>query len=498
MWKLRVLKGADIKEYSLKEGVNSIGRSTDNDVVILSNGVSKKHAQIIVREGVCSITDLNSSNGTFVNGARVQDRILKNSDRIAFHTTVVELEKIKSATQTSIPQFNQFNPLGQAPQFSQQNTNAAHAYLENVVLPGIYKLNQLYPLKSVLLIFVLAFAVVLTVLSTIPMSSMMKDGVEKEAQRRALTIARQLAAAGEQAYRQGAENTVRTDFAETEDGVTAAMVVSKEDGHIIAPLLRAQSYSNEEFVARARKHDEIFVDKAGSSIGASYPIRVFSTETGQQSIAAYAVVLYKINSVNLAHSVGLFARILIIALLVGWLVYFLIYKIVSKNVESITTQLDSALRGEKLIIEPEYDFEQMHSLITNINSALSRMGQKNQSVQIEQYDPLIEAMNLTRIIQEPAIILDKEKRIISVNTAFEDLTGMRLITIQNQSLDILQDQALKLNLEDLWLRSMSQPSQISSSQLDISGTEYEIDAQSVTNGERVNYTVIVIKRRMAA
>lgn len=496
MWKIKVLKGADIKEYQLKEGVNSIGRLTDNDVAIFSNGVSKKHAQIIVREGVCSITDLNSSNGTYVNGVKIQDRILKSGDRIAFHTVVVELGLEKKTLPANPVQF-EAPPQAHQIQFDQIQTKS-QSYIDQVILPGVYKLNELYPLKNILLGFILGFAVVVTILATIPMSAMMKEGVEKEAQRRALTIARQLAAVSERAYSQGSETAIRTDFAETEDGVTAAMVVSKEDGHIIAPLTKAQSYSNEEFVARARKHDEVFVTQIGSTIGASYPVRVFSSETGQQTVAAYSIVLYKINSVDLGSSVGLFARILVIALLFGWLVYFFIHKILVQNIESLTTQVDAALRGEKLMIEPRYDFDVMQNLITNINSALSRMGQKQDQVIQNQFDPSVEAMNLARIVQDAAIILDNEKRIISVNTAFEDLTGMRLLTIQNQSIEILQDQALKLNLEDLWQKSNSQPSQISSSTLDISGTEYEIDAQAVTNGEKVNYTIIVIKRRIAA
>lgn len=52
--------------------VITIGRDTTNDVVISDVKVSRAHCQIVRNnEGVCSIVDLGSSNGTYVNGKRI-------------------------------------------------------------------------------------------------------------------------------------------------------------------------------------------------------------------------------------------------------------------------------------------------------------------------------------------------------------------------------------------------------------------------------------------
>jgi hypothetical protein len=49
-----------------------IGRSTTNDIVIADNTVSRQHAQLMVDDlGQATIIDLNSSNGTYVNGRRI-------------------------------------------------------------------------------------------------------------------------------------------------------------------------------------------------------------------------------------------------------------------------------------------------------------------------------------------------------------------------------------------------------------------------------------------
>ena len=49
-----------------------IGRSNDNDIVIDDNSVSRNHAIIFVSENSTMIQDNNSTNGTFINGRRIQ------------------------------------------------------------------------------------------------------------------------------------------------------------------------------------------------------------------------------------------------------------------------------------------------------------------------------------------------------------------------------------------------------------------------------------------
>ena len=49
-----------------------IGRSNDNEIVIDDNSVSRNHAIIFVSENAIMIQDNNSTNGTFINGRRIQ------------------------------------------------------------------------------------------------------------------------------------------------------------------------------------------------------------------------------------------------------------------------------------------------------------------------------------------------------------------------------------------------------------------------------------------
>lgn len=60
-----------------------IGASPSCDVVLEGGHVSDRHASLRFQEGGFQITDLDSTNGTFVNGEAVQQRALEDGDRVA-------------------------------------------------------------------------------------------------------------------------------------------------------------------------------------------------------------------------------------------------------------------------------------------------------------------------------------------------------------------------------------------------------------------------------
>jgi len=538
--KIKVLKGPGAgQSFVLKQGENVVGRSAQCDIIFNSTGVSKSHAKLVVQGDQCVVTDTNSSNGTYVNGGKVKDRILRIGDKIAFHEIIVELgvaQEPKVTMQEQPPpmwnnnmpvqpqafpqQFAQpqagmpANPQSQMPMQMQSPMPAnmqgepeslldlGRTYVEKVVLPGVYRLAEWYPMKTVVAILLFAFILMVTFLSSIPMAELTKDGIQKEAQRRALTIARQLAEVTERTLASGGgEAGIRTDFAENEDGVESALVVAREDGHIMAPLTKQDSYSSDNFVARARKFDDarvVVID--GSTLGASCPIRSFSPDAGQQMVVATAIIIYKMDTVDWSSTFGVFARVLLIGLILGSVLYFFIYKLMTYPMVEATAQLDQALRGEKDTVTTKFDFDVFQKLLGNINSAVSRMG-KGPGEQATPIDRMAEASNLVRIVSDPAFALDGNGLFLQVNTAFEELIGMRLLTLQNQRLDVLQDQALKLNLEDLVQRGRMQMGNIITSDLEISGIPYEIDIQVSPDAQdptAASYIFGTVKRRVAA
>jgi FHA domain-containing protein len=67
----------------------TIGRDPDNDLVLDDRRVSRRHAEIRLRLGRYTLYDLQSTNGTFVNGRRVAEVALSDGDRVTIGGTEV-------------------------------------------------------------------------------------------------------------------------------------------------------------------------------------------------------------------------------------------------------------------------------------------------------------------------------------------------------------------------------------------------------------------------
>jgi ABC-type sugar transport system ATPase subunit len=69
-----------------------LGRDRHNAVIISDSNVSKYHATVQFKNGIGYITDTNSSNGTFINGKRIEPNRpvkLKNNDIIVLGKTKI-------------------------------------------------------------------------------------------------------------------------------------------------------------------------------------------------------------------------------------------------------------------------------------------------------------------------------------------------------------------------------------------------------------------------
>ncbi len=67
----------------LTTGSTTIGRSDSADLTLTDDGVSRRHAKIAISEDdIANLIDLDSTNGTFVNGTRVDMVILREGDRV--------------------------------------------------------------------------------------------------------------------------------------------------------------------------------------------------------------------------------------------------------------------------------------------------------------------------------------------------------------------------------------------------------------------------------
>ena len=87
---LVVISGAELgRMYKLEGPEMTLGRGDQVSIRIVDEGVSRRHAMIKQAGDTVTLVDLESTNGTFCNGERVHDRVLRDGDKIRIGTTTI-------------------------------------------------------------------------------------------------------------------------------------------------------------------------------------------------------------------------------------------------------------------------------------------------------------------------------------------------------------------------------------------------------------------------
>lgn len=88
---LRVLSGPDEKKkFDLNQKRTQLGKKEDNDIVLLDNTVSRHHIAIEMTSDSYLLKDLESTNGTYINGLKVKEAYLTPGDVIKIGNSEIE------------------------------------------------------------------------------------------------------------------------------------------------------------------------------------------------------------------------------------------------------------------------------------------------------------------------------------------------------------------------------------------------------------------------
>src|SRR4051794_40100757 len=99
-----VVQGRSVSNtIKLADGVTTIGRHDECQLRIKSSQVSRKHCEVFEKKGILLVKDLGSSNGTIVNGKRIQgQRVLEPGDELTIGPVKLRVAKI-GASSPSVP-----------------------------------------------------------------------------------------------------------------------------------------------------------------------------------------------------------------------------------------------------------------------------------------------------------------------------------------------------------------------------------------------------------
>lgn len=556
MWSLRILSGVQAGQlHDLKLGKNVFGRGGQSHFKINSLGISKEHCEIHVYKDKMMVVDLKSSNGTFVNGVKIQNSLLQVGDKLSLFDVIMDViptpdirpkNNVKPATTNPlvpvpqarrapppsqippIPQMNQMQrypqqgnaamqmqqgyapnmqqapPLQQAPpppavQLSFQEK--ADQYIENVMMPAVYKLAIMFPFKQVLLGFVLVFVFGVTLLSMIPLTTITKESNFAEAGKRAKSVARAMAKINEQALLSGQIGNLSVQEALKEDGIKEAIIIQQSDGSIVAPSEKTGRDISNSFVLHARKETRAVVEQVDSStIGASHPIGVYDPVSGEPSVKYHAIVLYDVSSMNVdqGRMISLFMQTLAIASVLGLMLYFLFARLIEFPIRNLNQQIDQALLDKSDKTEVAFDYPTFQKLVSNVNTILNRLwsgdsGGKASTAPQQNRD--IEYSNLVDMVSHPVIVVAVDNRVVAFNVQFEKLAQTTKDALLNKSYQTITDTALVQNMDSLVARSKGLPYEKQTDKIPFSQFECHIACQAFLNssGEAEYFVMTLIQ-----
>jgi pSer/pThr/pTyr-binding forkhead associated (FHA) protein len=91
------------RTYELNVEKTTVGRVEDNAFQIAEPSVSSHHAEIILRGNDVVIKDLNSTNGTYINGEKISEAVLKPGQTLKFGQVELRLEGKDGAGAAAAP-----------------------------------------------------------------------------------------------------------------------------------------------------------------------------------------------------------------------------------------------------------------------------------------------------------------------------------------------------------------------------------------------------------
>ena len=117
-----------------------IGRSSDLDMVLVEDMVSRKHAKIAVTDTEVYIQDLGSTNGTFVNGEKVSRTRLHEGDRILVGTSIIKMVAVDGASFVQPTEAEARRRLEAGAQRQQTQGRPMSGVIEEIPLPDLLQL----------------------------------------------------------------------------------------------------------------------------------------------------------------------------------------------------------------------------------------------------------------------------------------------------------------------------------------------------------------------
>lgn len=501
MYKLVVVAGKlRGSEYVLEEGDNSLGRDEGCEIHFPVPGVSKKHFSISVTGDTCYITDLGSSNGTFLNGKAIKRATAKNGDKIALPDTIIQVvyveEKkvvVKKRMQNDEDEESDFMDPGLPPPSIVAKVFWA---FKHKIMPVIHGINEEYEWQHLLGILFALFSIAAISLTIFPALQDSKAILIRETATRGGSYADMVARMNNQALERRELDKVNTDFIKGEEGVKDYRLFDLE-GRIVRPLQMLNNEVNDPFYVLALNTAQASLNDKGTVmkkllddgvIGIAKKIVAFNPRTAQNEVVGVIAIKFQPTALKIeaAKSRKAYLEALVTTALVAIVFFGFVYYLTVRPLEEINFQIEESLRGKRKGLDSRFLFQELNPLRNSINALLTRIRELNNE-EDEDFGEEESDETYVRQLYEfmqgshgPTLVLDSQKNLSHINLEAEDLTGMRESASQGMSLlDVSREQGFAATIIELCDNSANNLGTNQQGEYDLGGIGHTIHVSSL-------------------
>jgi len=506
MYKLVILRGLEPKEFILHEGNALIGRAPECDIPLHSTLVSKKQALLTLVGGKIILEDLESKNGTFVNGMKIRKKELRPGDRISFQDIVLELALDKEKRAPLSPSLQPTQAVSKS--FLGEKVQALKTAFE----PTIQMIMQHLEWKYVTLILFLAF-VLTNFLITIPsLLDHAQFKLQTEAIKRGEFIVKRIGTENQKnlSLKEGfliADNfNLTTALAQQEERILNVNIIDPKTKKILAPAERLDlPIDNRDVFLRGSEVKKLSFERINDrQVLISYPVYLYSSVEDRDVVGAVVQATFNIEGIGISSQEysQLLLKFLLLSLLSGIGFYVLFHAITSVAFKKIYTEIDTASQKGYRHLDLKTKFEEMNSIIHTINKVfkktrdlVSKLPEEERALDEKLAENTDEVLkSLLQALPEGVVVLNSSYHIIHMNPSFERISELRTQEALNHNiLEVLKNEELAKNIS----HGLNQAAFGIETQeaLDVHNHRYQLVVSATKNpSNQVDFYILNLKR----
>ena len=246
------------KEFQLSEGENILGKDPGCDIHINIEGVSKRHASFNVHAKTVYVKDLESSNGTLINGRNVTEATLKAGDEIVIPhlvLTLVEMKEKKITVYKKVQKINEDDDDSEDDLFNEPIPQSPFAkiiwFYKNRFMKIFHGFNEEYEWRVMVGISTFLFITIVIGLTIVPVLKTSRDLLFIETRKRGIQFVNEIKRLNTSALAKGRLNEVTTSFLEdTSTGIESYELLDLEM-RIIAPATKRNRFTTDPYSVAA-------------------------------------------------------------------------------------------------------------------------------------------------------------------------------------------------------------------------------------------------------